>query len=339
MELLRNILVGTWVVLAHMAPYLLLGFVVAGFLHIFLTAALVRRHLGQGGLWQIVKATLFGIPLPLCSCGVIPVAASLKAHGAGRGATASFLAATPQIGVNSMLVTYGMLGPVFTIVRVVSAFISGLLSGIGVDWLAPDPADAAPENDGEDENNGTAPVLPAWRRFLKHGFVTLPRDIGRAVLLGLLISGILGAVLPENFFADRLGQGFFSLVVMMGVGIPFYVCSTASIPVVISLMHAGISPGGALVFLIAGPATNAATFTTLWTLIGKRGTLVYLAAIGISALGAGVAMDLVLPAAQVQEYVAACHTDPLAPWQHVAAVGMLVLLTVHRLPRWGRSSG
>ena len=338
MELLKNIIEGTWVVLAHMAPYLLLGFVVAGLLHIFLTAALVRRHMGRGGLWQIVKASLFGIPLPLCSCGVIPVAASLRSHGAGRGATASFLAATPQIGVNSILVTYGMLGPIFAAVRVVAAFISGVLSGVGVEWTAEGSSETAPA-EAEAPQNSTEPPPPAWRRFFKHGFVTLPRDIGRAVLVGLLISGILGAVVPENFFADRLGQGFLSLVVMMVIGIPFYVCSTASIPVVLSLIHAGISPGGALVFLIAGPATNAATFTTLWTLIGRRGTLVYLTAIGISALTAGVAMDWVLPTAQVQEYVAACHTDPLALWQHASAVGMLVLLTVYRVPFWGRKRG
>lgn len=335
MSLLVNVAAGTWAVMAHMAPYLLLGFAAAGLLHVFLTAALVKQHLGRGGLWQIVKATLFGIPLPLCSCGVIPVAASLRTHGASRGTTVSFLASTPQTGVDSILVTYGLMGPVFTVFRVLAAFVTGVLSGIGVEWLAPEtPAEASQPQPAQQETPASRP--PAWRRFLQHGFVTLPRDIGRAVLLGLLISGVLGAVIPADFFADRIGQGFLSLLVMLAIGIPFYVCSTASIPIAFSLLHAGISPGGALVFLIAGPATNAATVLTLWSIIGRRATLVYLAAIAVCALGSGLMLDRILPAAHMAEHLA-CHTAALAPWQHGAAIALLALLAGNLIAKYRRA--
>ena len=175
-------------------------------------------------------------------------------------------------------------------------------------------------------------VVPAWQRFAEHGFVTLPGDIGRAVLLGLLISGLLGALVPANFFADRIGQGLLSMLLMMGVGIPFYVCSTASIPIAFSLIHAGISPGGALVFLIAGPATNAATFTTLWTVIGRRATGVYLVAIAACAVGSGLALDMLLPGAEIGHQMAH-HEHGIPAWKHVAAVGLLMLLLWHMVPK------
>lgn len=325
MELVARFFTQTWYVVADMAPYLLLGFLAAGVLHVFITPAFVRRHLGKKGLSQVVKATLFGIPIPLCSCGVIPVAASLHKSGAGKGATAAFLASTPQTGADSILVTYALMGPLFTWFRVFASAITGMASGLSIDLLSPE--DAA---DTEEVSSDEGPTIHLSMRekltkIIHHGFVTLPSDIGGAVLLGLVISGALGAVVPQNFFADIIGQGFLGLLVMLIIGIPVYVCSTASIPIALSLIASGISPGGALVFLISGPATNAATFTTLWTILGHKATFIYLFVLSVCALGAGVVLDTMITADVVMAF-APQHDHPPGLLEQVLAALLLALL-------------
>lgn len=327
MHLIQQILLTAWDVLAEMSPYLILGFLVAGLMSIWLPASLVEKHLGQRGWLQVVKATLFGIPIPLCSCGVIPVAASLRRHGAGKGATVSFLSSTPQTGVDSIAVTYALMGGIFAVFRVAAAFVSGLVTGMAVDALDGDEGAPAAEEKPSCCCSGSQKEAPppAWIRALRHGFITLPGDIGRALLVGLLISGLIGALVPQNFFADHLGSGLPAMLVVMAIGIPFYVCSTASVPIALGLLMAGATPGAALVFLISGPATNAATFTTIWKLIGARSTLVYLTAIAASALGAGILMDLAFPELMVA-IAEHGHEMVLPAWKHGAAVALLGIL-------------
>ena len=326
MDLLWDILTSMWEVTGAMAPYLLLGFLVAGVLSAFVSPESVERHLGRRGFWQITKAALLGVPLPLCSCGVIPVAASLRRHGAGKGATVSFLASTPQTGVDSIMVTYALLGPVFAVFRVVMAFLAGLVGGMVVE---------AVDRDDTDAGGGEGPCAchaPGRRgrvaQVFHYGFLTLPRDIGKALVFGLVLAGVLSALIPDDYFADRLGSGFATMLVMMAVGIPLYVCSTGSVPIAFTLMRAGVSPGGALVFLICGPATNAATVTTMWKLLGRRATIVYLLTIAVCALAGGLVLDRILdsPGAGAGH---AMHGG-LSPWlRNLSAAVLLGLLVVN----------
>lgn len=276
-----------------MSPFLLFGFLVAGFLSVLVKPETVERHLGGRGFWQVFKAAIFGVPLPLCSCGVIPVAASLRRHGASAGATTSFLISTPQTGVDSIMVTLSLLGPVFAVFRPVVAFLSGILGGILVNVFGYEkgaPPDEHPTCTAEC-CSGAGNHRGGPMRAVRYGFVTLPRDIHKALIVGILIAGAISAAVPDDFFAGILGGGILSMLVMMAVGIPIYVCATASVPIAAALMMKGISPGAALVFLMTGPATNAATITTVWKIMGKRIAGIYLAAVAASALAAGLILD------------------------------------------------
>ncbi len=300
LEMITHIIIETWLVTARMAAWLLLGFVVAGLLSVFISPTWLERHLGGRGMGPVFKASLFGVPLPLCSCGVIPVAASLRQHGAGRSATTAFLLSTPQTGVDSILVTWTMLGPLFAIFRPVAALITGLLGGGLVQAFDPDPHRTTANGKSlveAGEFSRPQGLGPKMRAAADYGFITLPGDIGRALLIGVIIAGVLAAVVPADFLAGFLGSGALSIALMMIVGIPIYVCATASVPLAASFIFLGASPGAALAFLIAGPATNAATVTTISRVLGLRTTTIYLLTVAASAFGGGLLLDWLLPRA------------------------------------------
>jgi len=287
-----------WGVLGEMGPYLLFGFLVAGALSVLIPPLWVERHLGGRGFWPVVKASALGVPLPLCSCGVIPVAASLRKHGASRAATTAFLLSTPQTGVDSILVTLSLLGVTFAIYRPLAALATGLLGGWVVMMFASRANNGAEETPPpcNDSCCSTTETNSKFRRALKFGFVSLPEGIGATLLIGVLVAALLSAVIPENFFADTLGKGVGSFGTMLAVallGIPVYVCATASIPVALALMTAGVSPGAALVFLMTGPATNAAAIATIAKIMGKRVAALYLATVAGTAIAAGMFLDYV----------------------------------------------
>lgn len=291
MEFIRDF----WQILAEMAPYLLFGFLIAGLLSAWVPASLVERHLGGRGWWPTLKASLLGIPLPICSCGVIPVAASLRKHGASRGATTSFLLSTPQTGVDSILVTLSLLGPLYAVYRPIAALITGVGGGIITDAL--ERNNQLGEQAGEEDVTCTdsccqpeAAKEPALKRMWQFGFVTLPRDIGKPLIIGLLIAALISVLVPEGFIPASLG-GFWAMLAVLALSIPMYVCATASVPIAAALILAGVSPGAALVFLVAGPATNAATITTLWKILGPRSTVVYLATVAAGAFLGGWALN------------------------------------------------
>jgi len=291
-EFIWSILVDFWAVLAEMSPYLLFGFAVAGLLSVFISPRLVERHLGGRGIWPILKASLFGIPLPLCSCGVIPVSMSLRKHGASKGATISFLLSTPQTGVDSFFVTFSLLGPVFAIFRPVVTFITGLIGGSLVQLFSkPLGQTNVTESQTTSDNIDTGKKQGKLTQALKYGFVTLPRDIGRAMLIGLVIAAFISALVPDDFFARSIGTGIFAMLVMVVVGIPIYVCATASVPLAAAMILKGLTPGAALVFLMTGPATNAAAFITIWKLLGARTALAYIITVVGCALAAGLLLD------------------------------------------------
>lgn len=285
-----------WFLMSEMAPYLLLGFLCAGVLSVFLNERTVARYLGGRGVRAILRATAVGVPLPLCSCGVIPVAASLRRRGAGKGPTAAFLAATPETGADSFLATWGIMGPVFAFVRLGVAFVTGLLAGLLVDRFAADPGtrDAGPVDTGGPAAPGgpTRSLAKGLGQALVHGLVVLPRDLARPLVLGLLLAGVMGVALPPGALADLGLSGPLGYLAVTVLAVPLYVCSTGSIPVAYALMETGISPGAALVFLIAGPATNIATMTTMGRLLGTRAIALYLTAIVLSSWTAGLLFDL-----------------------------------------------
>ena len=199
-----------WATVAEMSPYLLFGFFVAGLLSVLISQDFVERHLGGRGVWPLLKASVFGVPLPLCSCGVIPVSMSLHKHGASKGATISFLLSTPQTGVDSIFVTLSLLGPIFAIFRPLAAFVTGIVGGSLVDALTK-------AREGEDEPRpkctqeccSTDAAPGRFARAMKYGFVTLPRDIGKAMLVGLAVAALISAIVPEGYFAEKLDTAFF----------------------------------------------------------------------------------------------------------------------------------
>jgi len=293
---IKSFVADFWTTVAQMSPYLLFGFFVAGVLSALVSRQLVERHLGGKGFWPLVKASLFGVPLPLCSCGVIPVSMSLHKHGAGKGATISFLLSTPQTGVDSIFVTYSLLGPVFAIFRPLVAFATGIFGGAIValfDRQAAGGKSAPPKCSGAccDGAGGNRLI-----KGLKFGFVELPRDIARAMLAGLAVAALISLLVPDNFFVEKMPLGGpVAMLAMMIMGIPVYVCATASVPIAAALIAKGLSPGVALVFLITGPATNAASLTTIWKILGPRTAGAYLFTVIASALGSGLLLDAVFP--------------------------------------------
>jgi uncharacterized membrane protein YraQ (UPF0718 family) len=322
----KKIIVDFWAVLAEMSPYLLFGFAVAGLLSVFISPKLVERHLGGRGIWPILKASLFGIPLPLCSCGVIPVSMSLRKSGASKGATISFLLSTPQTGVDSFLVTLSLLGPVFAVFRPVVTFITGLIGGSLVQLFDPDqPQTEVNEEQAETQNNNAGKKPGKFRQAIRYGFVVLPRDIGRAMLIGLVIAAFISALVPDDFFARSLGTGLFAMLVMVVVGIPIYVCATASVPLAAAMILKGLTPGAALVFLMTGPATNAAAFVTIWKLLGGRTALAYI----ITVVGCAVAAGLLLDHIAIDLGVKVIHQHQwmLPAWlKNISAVILLAIL-------------
>ena len=322
-EFLQTVGTGFWATLLEMAPYLLFGFLVAGVLSVLIPASLVERHLGGRSLWAVVKASAFGVPLPLCSCGVIPVSASLRRHGASRGATAAFLLSTPQTGVDSIMVTLSLLGPIFAVFRPLAALVTGVVGGglvsafdgNGNGASDPPPAcqDACCTGDGRQSKAVGA---------LRYGFVTLPRDIGRSLLVGLVLAGLISALVPKDL-AQTVGTGFLGMVVMMVLGLPIYVCATASVPIAAALILKGVSPGAAFVFLMTGPATNAATIATIWKVLGRRTALIILATAGIGALLLGTLLDLIYTRAGA---VPAPHMHELIPHALKVACAIALLL-------------
>jgi uncharacterized membrane protein YraQ (UPF0718 family) len=327
MDYFLKLLNEIWAVTLTMAPFLLFGFLAAGVLSELISKDFVRRHLGGRGFLQSLKAALVGVPMPVCSCGVIPLAASLRDHGAGRGATASFLASTPQTGVDSLMVTYALLGLPFAIFRALAAFVSGIFCGMAVEAVTP-------SDEAEQKRSETQQAVPESRswwnkllRMLNYGFVSLPAKISTALIVGIILSGIISSLIPENYFADHMGGFSTSILMMLLIGTPLYVCSSASVPIALAFIKAGIEPGAALVFLIMGPATNAATLSTLWQIIGKKQVIVFLAALTLTAIGSGLLMNQFSIPALSDSYL--CSTCGCAGLFQFIAAGILIFMLLN----------
>lgn len=279
-----------WSLVLMMAPYLLLGMLISGLLSIFINKDFVFRHIGPKNFISILKSTIFGVPMPLCSCGVIPVAATLKESGASKGATIAFLVSTPQTGFDSIFLTYGMLGPVFAVFRPVAAFISGLISGVIINKYDDDEHHHSTEV--YEKRKESEYFFDRIKSGVKYGFYTLPKDIVVPLFQGILIAAAISVLIPPNFIAENFSsQSNIMYFLMLLVSLPLYVCATASIPIGLALMAKGLSAGAVFVFLMAGPATNAASINVVKNILGKKTMYFYLSLISFTAIIFGFILD------------------------------------------------
>jgi len=332
-----------WLVLGQMSAYLLLGLLIAGIMSVSISPQLVEHFLGGRGLKPVVIASLFGIPLPLCSCSVLPVSASIRAHGGSRAAVTSFLLSTPQTGVDSIVVTYALLGPIFAIFRPLAALLTGILGGLFV-YFAGEEEEETEKQESQSQQcdepccakeNGQNVFL----RILKYAFLTLPRDIGPPMLLGVVIAGTLTAFVEPNALHAYLGSGIGAILILMVAGTPTYVCATASVPIAAGFIHMGASPGAALAFLISGPATNIATIPILWKVLGRRTAILYFLTVSISAVVCGLALDGLFPNLEnsLPPLGTHVHDSDARSWiEHASAVILLILVALPFIFKEGR---
>jgi hypothetical protein len=328
-EQLIDIVAQFWFTIGEMAPFLLFGFLAAGVLSVLVSADWIQRNLGRGRIAPVIKASAFGVPLPLCSCSVIPVATSLRRHGASKGATTAFLISTPQTGVDSIFATFSLLGWVFAIFRPIAALISGVLGGgiVAVTGNSDQPGgdDELPEcTDACCTARGGGKKIVA---ALQYGLLTLPRDIGKALLIGLVAGALITVYIGGNdYFSQAVPPGPVQILLLMLVGMPLYICATASIPIAAGLILAGVSPGAAFAMLMTGPATNAATIVTIWKVLGPRTCLIYLGTMMVSAFVGGMLLDQLVSLGEVQQMM--MHHGSLPWWKHASGIVLIGVLGV-----------
>ncbi|EDY86128.1 permease [gamma proteobacterium HTCC5015] len=272
------------------APWLILGLLVAGFMKAFVPAQLLAKHLGEHGVMSTIKAALLGAPLPLCSCGVIPAAVGLRRSGASKNSTVSFLISTPETGVDSISISYALLGPFMAIVRPIAAVFSAITAGllVGNDEGEKTVPEKEPEAESSCCSQKKAPEAPASsliqrvKSGLHFTFNDLIDDIALWLFIGLGMAALIQVFVPETFLT-RWGDGVLAFVVMAVIGVPMYICATASTPIAAGLLLSGVSPGTVLVFMLAGPATNMATLGVVWRELGRRALAAYLSGVVIVA--------------------------------------------------------
>jgi len=339
-----------WSVLQSLAPWLLLGVGIAGILHVFLPSDFISRHLGRRSLGNVLKAAFLGVPMPLCSCGVIPAAVGLKKDGASDGASVGFLISTPQTGVDSIAVAGAFLGWPFAIFKVAAAFVTGLIGGVAVNMSERSHAtrtnnDAAQEQceqKDQEEHCRLSSHDPSFGGKLKDifvfGFDDLLRGIWKWIAAGVLISAAISVLIPQDALrGSGWATGLTGMGLMLLISLPLYVCATGSVPIAAALVAAGMSPGTALVFLMAGPATNAATLGAVYKTFGKKVLAIYLLTLISGSILLGWTFDFVVPVGKAQ--TSAMHAAPPGLLASGAAVVLLALLAwyaISDLATWAR---
>ena len=310
----------------EMAPYLLLGFLIAGLLNGVFRKNQIQKHLGPPTFLASLKASIFGIPLPLCSCGVIPTGMSFYDKGASKGSTVSFLISTPQTGVDSVLATYALLGWPFAIMRPIIALITGVFGG-AITNIFGDKTETKSMS-----INKHVDSQHWFDRIFKYAFVEFLQDISRWLILGLLLAALIAVAIPDDFFTNYIGNPYLTMLIMLAISVPFYVCATGSIPIAAAFMMKGVDPGSALVFLMAGPATNIATITVLGKVLGKRTLFAYLGSIIGGALVFGLLINLIFPAGYFTYFLnhsSGEHGHALPMWLMISSSIVLILLIIN----------
>lgn len=373
METFLTFLSSLWAIVLDMAPYLLLGFFIAGLLYAFVPQTLIAKHMARPGFRSVLNATLLGIPLPLCSCGVIPTTVGLRRAGVSRGACTSFLISTPQTGVDSILATYSVLGLPFAIVRPIAALVTGIFGGLATDRLFSKEENAAPNAvvddavvevkcecgchddhcDCDDDDchchdhddcccgddchcHEGFNFVGKMKKALGYAFGELLEDVGKWLAVGLLIAAVITVAVPDNFFDALKDYPFVNMLIVLAIAIPMYVCATGSIPIALSLMMKGLTPGAALVLLMAGPAINSASMLVINKAFGKKQMTIYITSIVIGAILFGLGIDYLLPhewfaVAGTHTMDACCHKEEEASWFAIGCSILFLLLLARAL--------
>jgi len=292
-----NLLAVFWNLVIESAPWLLLGYFLAGVIKQLIPSSWVQSQLAGTGFTSIVKGAFIGAPLPLCSCGVIPTALAIRKAGASKGATSSFLVATPETGVDSISFSYAVLGPIFALARPISALLSAVVAGVLVRTF--DVDDSLPQEETsscssccsstESEPAASLSLGEKLVSSVQYGYGKMISDTAKWLTIGLVAATFITALVPQSFFL-QWGDGLLAMVIMVVVGLPMYICATASTPVAASLLFAGISPGAALVFMLTGPATNIATMGVIREQLGSRSLIAYM----VGVIGSAIICGLVL---------------------------------------------
>lgn len=345
MNLIFRIFIASWDLLLEASIYVIFGLLVSGLLKVFLDPNMVAGQLGRGRFASVFKAAVLGIPIPLCSCGVLPAALSLKKQGANNGATTAFMISTPESGVDSIAITYALLDPIMTVARPIVAFCTAAVAGISENLLGYRKAGqvAQPDRRCPVDNCCDGVDCPSeihknhhtfWQKCaagMRYAFTDFWGDLAGWFLFGILLAGVITTLIPDDIFNRYLGSGLPAMLLMLAVGIPLYICATASTPIAAALILKGVSPGAALVFLLAGPATNIASLTVLVGILGKRAAALYVTAIAVCAVGFGLLLDFVYASLGISAMAVAGQASDIIPaWLEWLAV--LFLLGISAKP-------
>lgn len=331
------------ILINEMAPYLLLGFFIAGLMHAFIPQGIYSRYLAYGNFRSVALAALFGIPLPLCSCGVIPTAMSLRREGASKGATTAFLIATPQTGVDSIIATYSLMGMPFAIIRPIAALVTALLGGHLVNMVEKkgDEGEMTKQKEPISRmSNCNSPELHPLSIFdklkiaLHYAFIDMMQDIGKWLVVGLVVAGLITVLVPDTAFEIFKDNSLASMLLVLVIAVPMYLCATGSIPIAVALMLKGLTPGAGLVLLMAGPACNMASILVINKVLGRKTLITYLASIITGAVGFGLIIDHILPRKWFMSNLITqdcCHEQD--SWFAIGSTIILMLLLANALIR------
>ena len=292
----------------EMSPYLLLGFLLAGLMHAFIPGTIYSKYLAKPNMRSVVLAALFGIPLPLCSCGVLPTAMSLRREGASKGAAVSFLIATPQTGVDSIIATFSLMGLPFAIIRPIAALATAIFGGKMVNVIEGDEGagkfDSTNEQTHDDVcgdsccgGHDKVPTSFVGKiiEALRYAYIDMMESVGKWLVVGLIVAGLITIFVPDSYFEFFKDNSFTSMLLVLCISIPMYLCATGSIPIAVALMMKGLTPGAALVLLMAGPACSVASVLVVSKVLGRRTLTAYLFSIISGAVGFGLVTDYLLP--------------------------------------------
>ena len=343
MDFILNVFQEAWHLLLESSVYIMFGLLVSGLLRVFLNPDSVAHHLGKGRFLSVFKAALLGIPIPLCSCGVLPAAVSLKKQGANNGATTAFLISTPESGVDSIAITYALLDPIMTVARPVVAFFTAAAAGLTENLFKPKKDEIPGTNDlscpvdgrcdGEtcspEEHTTHHTFVEKISAGLKYSLTEVWDDMASWFIAGLLLAGLITTLVPDEVFNSYLDGGLSSMLLMLAVGIPLYICATASTPIAAALILKGVSPGAALVFLLAGPATNVTSLTVLFGILGKRATTIYLVTIALFSVLFGLILDQIYLSFGISAQALAGQAADIVPvWMKWAGAFFLLLFSI-----------
>lgn len=349
-----------------MSPYLLLGFLLAGLMHAFVPGKFYTKYLSRKSFRSVLNAALLGIPLPLCSCGVIPTAMSLRKEGASKGAVVSFLIATPQTGVDSIIATFSLMGLPFAIVRPIAALFTAIFGGVIVDKSEPEEKCHCHSEEKKDEEHSCCchskkeeaehvchchseekkgegschchshkSFFTKIKEALTYAYVDMMEDIGKWLVIGLVVAAAITVLVPTEYFAVFQGNTLASMLLVLCIAMPMYLCATGSIPIAVALMMKGLTPGAALVMLMAGPACNFASMLLIRRSLGLRTMLVYILSIVLGAVAFGYLIDMLQFSGMVDflyqlKEVHSCHEEHAGVFSWICT-GLLLLLLVNAL--------